>query len=114
MFAPVTVWIRKIENGIERLARAAAPRRRTPTSRTADAAKTPIVVAEVQPQPFALRDREHEQRRAREVTSTAPSTSKLWPCASRLSASRNGASDERRHADRDVDEEDPLPAEQRR
>ena len=56
-----------------------------------------------------LRDRVDE-RGSPAVTSTAPGKSNDFTRASRLSVSRNGASDEGRHADRDVDEEDPLPA----
>ena len=45
------------------------------------------------------------------MTSTAPGTSNVLTLASRLSSSRSGASTNASDADRDVDEEDPRPAE---
>ena len=86
----MTVLIRKIEKDIS----GSVVRSSTTTkaaSSAAAAAKRPSVVADVQPKSFAFEIANTAVERP-EVTSTAPRTSKLFACASRLSASSSGVS----------------------
>ena len=81
-----------------------------PTSMANDTAKKPSVVPASQPSWPALVIA-YTSNESPPVTSTAPGTSNALTFASRLSLSRIGARMNAGHADGDVDEEDPLPAE---
>ena len=90
MFAPATVLIRKIENDMSGCV-ARVSRITKPTSMTTAAAKTPIVLVELQPQSFACVIPNTAVERP-PVTSTAPRASKPCVRMSRLSPSSTGAS----------------------
>ena len=110
MFAPTSVRSRKIDSGIA-ASRDRASQTTKPASRTSDAAKKANVSAEPQPYLFACVIAYTSVTRP-PVTSAAPGRSKLRAFASRLSSSSIGARRKRDHADRGVDVEDPLPAQQ--